>query len=106
MTRPLILLLRYALQAALVVYCVVHLIWSIAHADERTDWLRRYTIQSDAKLIEQAASALDCSHLGGVRPGLRWRIGTPDDGMVSGPAPRAAVPDGQPCVEPKRSFAR
>jgi hypothetical protein len=35
MTHPLILLLRYALQAALVVYCVVHLIWSLAHAEPR-----------------------------------------------------------------------
>ena len=90
----LLILLRYTLQTTLVVYCVGHLILSLAHADER--WLNRYTIHPQ-----------HC-HL----------VDNPDNGLVSGPAPqvcarpqRQSEPAGaRPGLldptRPERSFAK
>ena len=95
MMRRILILCRYTLQAALVIYCIGHLILSLAHADDH--WLNRYTLDHPRHC-----------HL----------VDNPDDGLVSGPTPQVCARPQRPSepagarpglldpAQPQRSFAR
>jgi hypothetical protein len=123
--RPLILL-RYTLQAALVAYCIGHLIYlSLAHADERSivagcsagpdpscGLFRRLT-PDEFETDEQR-----WLHRYTIHPQHCRLVTSPDDGLVSGPTPRVCARPEAPHYppgagrglldprQPERSFAR